>query len=91
MCESSFPRLLAWHLLELIYLFIAVNDGAFANLVLISYVNYSLFQLMNVQVPFLFKYAIDYLNNLDSAGLVQTAGGTVFTALTAILLGCKCY
>lgn len=45
---------------------------------------------MNVQVPFLFKYAIDYLNNLDSAALVQTAGGTVFTALTAILLGCKC-
>ncbi|XP_020601314.1 ATP-binding cassette sub-family B member 7, mitochondrial-like [Orbicella faveolata] len=44
-------------------------------------------KLMNVQVPFLFKYAIDYLNNLDSAGLVQTTGGTVFTALTAILLG----
>ena len=45
---------------------------------------------MNVQVPFLFKYAIDYLNDLESAALVQTAGGTVFTALTAILLGCKC-
>ncbi|KAL9969189.1 hypothetical protein ACROYT_G021376 [Oculina patagonica] len=44
-------------------------------------------KLLNVQVPFLFKYAIDYLNNLDSAALVQTAGGTVFTALTALLLG----
>lgn len=47
------------------------------------------FQLLNVQVPFLFKYAIDYLNNLDSAALVQTAGGTVFSVLTALLLGCK--
>jgi len=47
-------------------------------------------KLMNVQVPFLFKYAIDYLNNLDPSALVQTAGGTVFTTLTAILLGCKC-
>ncbi|PFX34198.1 ATP-binding cassette sub-family B member 7, mitochondrial-like [Stylophora pistillata] len=44
-------------------------------------------KLMNVQVPFLFKYAVDYLNNMDSAALVQTAGGTVFTALTALLLG----
>ena len=46
-------------------------------------------QLLNVQVPFLFKYAVDFLNNLDSAALVQTAGGTTFTVLTALLLGCK--
>ena len=46
-------------------------------------------QLMNVQVPFLFKYAIDYLNNLDAATLVQASGGTVVTVLTALLLGCK--
>ena len=44
---------------------------------------------MNVQVPFLFKYAIDYLNNLDAAALVQASGGTVITVLTALLLGCK--
>lgn len=44
---------------------------------------------MNVQVPFLFKYAIDYLNNLDAATLVQASGGTLFTVLTALLLGCK--
>ncbi|XP_029200623.2 iron-sulfur clusters transporter ABCB7, mitochondrial-like [Acropora millepora] len=44
-------------------------------------------KLMNVQVPFLFKYAIDYLNNLDAAALVQASGGTVITVLTALLLG----
>ena len=46
-------------------------------------------QLLNVQVPFLFKYAVDFLNNLDPSTLAQTAGGTTFTILTALLLGCK--
>ena len=53
------------------------------------YTNGTVFQLMNVQVPFLFKYAIDYISNLDSTALVQTAGGTVITVAAALLLGCK--
>lgn len=44
-------------------------------------------KLVNVQVPFLFKYAIDYLNDLDPSAVMQTTEGTVFTVLTALLLG----
>ncbi|CAH3017583.1 unnamed protein product [Porites evermanni] len=44
-------------------------------------------KLLNVQVPFLFKYAVDFLNNLDPSTVAQTAGGTTFTILTALLLG----
>ena len=41
---------------------------------------------MNVQVPFLFKYAVDYYNKLPS---ISTPEGTIITLGTALLLGCK--
>ena len=55
----------------------------------VTFIYTLLLQLLNVQVPFLFKYAVDFLNNLDPSTLAQTAGGTTFTVLTALLLGCK--
>ncbi|XP_031567457.1 ATP-binding cassette sub-family B member 7, mitochondrial-like [Actinia tenebrosa] len=42
-------------------------------------------KVINVQVPFLFKYAIDYLNKFDPS-TIATAGGFLATTSTAILL-----
>lgn len=47
-------------------------------------------KVLNVTVPFIFKYAVDYLN----AGAVlnmDTAPQTAATIATSLLLGCKCY
>jgi hypothetical protein len=38
-------------------------------------------------VPFLFKYAVDHLNN--AAPLMDTVTGSAMTLTTALLLGCK--
>ena len=43
-------------------------------------------QLLNVQVPFFFKYAVDEFSKLPD---LSTPGGTVITATTALLLGCE--
>lgn len=43
-------------------------------------------QLLNVQVPFFFKYAVDYFNKLPS---LATPEGTIITMGTALLLGCE--
>ena len=43
-------------------------------------------QLMNVQVPFFFKYAVDYYNKLPP---ITTPEGTIITMGMALLLGCK--
>ena len=43
-------------------------------------------QLMNVQVPFFFKYAVDYFNKLPP---LTTPEGTIITMGTALLLGCE--
>ena len=43
---------------------------------------------MNVQVPFFFKYAVDYYNKLPP---ISTPEGTIITLGTALLLGCKQY
>ena len=43
-------------------------------------------QLLNVQVPFFFKYAVDYFNKLPS---LTTPEGTIITLGTALLLGCE--
>ena len=50
------------------------------------YVNFNI-QVLNVQVPFLFKYAVDYLNT-DPAMLAHASSAMV-TMGTALLLGCK--
>ncbi|CAB4028207.1 ATP-binding cassette sub-family B member 7, mitochondrial-like, partial [Paramuricea clavata] len=41
--------------------------------------------VLNVQVPFLFKYAVDHLNN--AAPLMDTVAGSAMTLTTALLLG----
>lgn len=43
-------------------------------------------QVMNVQIPFFFKYAVDYYNKLPS---MDTPEGTIITVGTALLLGCE--
>ena len=42
---------------------------------------------MNIQVPFLFKHAVDHLNS--TVPLMDTVAGTAMTLTTALLLGCK--
>jgi hypothetical protein len=52
---------------------------------------YYIFQILNVQVPFLFKYAVDYLNGI-SGGLINLstdAPTTIISVATALLIGCK--
>lgn len=43
---------------------------------------------MNVQVPFFFKYAVDYFNKLPD---LSTPENTIITIGTALLLGCMLY
>lgn len=45
-------------------------------------------KLLNVTVPFLFKYAVDYLNTAGQLN-IDTAASTVTTVATCILLGCR--
>lgn len=45
-------------------------------------------KLMNIAVPFTFKYAVDYLNAGATLSM-GTAPETVITVATSILLGCK--
>lgn len=45
-------------------------------------------KVLNVTVPFIFKYAVDYLNAAGHLN-VDSAAETVTTVATAILLGCK--
>jgi hypothetical protein len=42
-------------------------------------------KLLNVQVPFFFKYAVDYLGNPVN---FNTPQGTIVTMATALILGC---
>lgn len=45
-------------------------------------------KLMNVAVPFVFKYSIDYLNAANTINM-DSAPATVATVGTSLLLGCK--
>lgn len=47
-------------------------------------------KMLNVCVPFMFKYSIDYLNASGTLTLT-TAPETVVTVATSMLLGCKYY
>lgn len=44
-------------------------------------------KLLNVSVPFIFKYSIDYLNSAGTLNL-ETAPATVATYATTLLIGC---
>ena len=47
-------------------------------------------KLLNVGVPFLFKYAIDHLNvHLDTPLHLSDPQGAVLTTTLALLMGCK--
>ena len=43
-------------------------------------------QVLNIQVPFFFKYAVDHFNSLPPLTSPQ---GTIITMGTALLLGCQ--
>ncbi|XP_074649596.1 iron-sulfur clusters transporter ABCB7, mitochondrial-like [Tubulanus polymorphus] len=44
-------------------------------------------KVLIIQVPFLFKHIVDYLNNSDNILNLATAQGTVITMATAIIVG----
>lgn len=46
-------------------------------------------KLVNVSVPFIFKYSIDYLNSAGTLNL-NSAPSTVAAVATSLLIGCKC-
>jgi hypothetical protein len=48
-----------------------------------------IFQVVNVQVPFIFKHGVDYLNDSNNWLHMDDASGTMVTAAVAIMLGCK--
>lgn len=46
-------------------------------------------KVLNVSVPFLFKFAVDYLNtNLDTPLHFDDPQNTIFTVTAAMLVGC---
>lgn len=45
-------------------------------------------KVLNVTVPFIFKYSVDYLNAGSTLNM-ETAPETVLTVATSLLLGCK--
>lgn len=48
-------------------------------------------QMTNVMVPFMFKYAVDSLNQMSGHMLnLSNAPNTVATMATAVLIGCEC-
>ncbi|KAF8774247.1 iron-sulfur clusters transporter ABCB7, mitochondrial-like [Argiope bruennichi] len=45
-------------------------------------------KLLNIEVPFLFKYTVDYLNSHTGMALnLETAPGTIVTVATALIIG----
>lgn len=45
-------------------------------------------KMLNVCVPFLFKYSVDYLNSANTLSMASPPE-TVLTVATSLLLGCK--
>lgn len=45
-------------------------------------------KMLNVSVPFIFKYSVDYLNSCNTLSL-STPPETIITVATAMVLGCK--
>ena len=45
--------------------------------------------MVNVQVPFIFKYAVDYLNNSSNWLNMADPTSTILTTATALVIGCK--
>lgn len=46
------------------------------------------FQVVNVQIPFLFKHLVDHLNDSSNLLNVASAEGTVLTGATGLVLAC---
>ncbi len=49
----------------------------------------SFLQVLNVQVPFLFKYIVDHLNDPNNVLNLSTPSGTIFTVATSLIIGCE--
>lgn len=64
------------------------DDKAIRNRVLLALGLLVGAKVINIAVPFTFKYAVDYLNAGASLNM-STAPETVLTVATSILLGCK--
>jgi len=47
-------------------------------------------QILNVQVPFIFKYLVNHLNDPSEFLTMLTPQNTIITVTTALVLGCKC-
>lgn len=50
---------------------------------------YFIFQVLNVQVPFIFKYLVDCLNNSENLLNLATPQNTIITMASALVLACK--
>lgn len=48
-------------------------------------------QIVSVCVPFLFKYAVDNLNEYHSVAETVTKAGNSATIILALLVGCKIF
>ena len=48
-----------------------------------------LFQVVNVQVPFLFKHIVDFLNVPGNWLNLDTPQTTIITMATALIIGCE--
>jgi len=44
---------------------------------------------LNVQVPFIFKHLVNYLNDPSEVFTMLTPQNTIVTVATALVLGCK--
>lgn len=80
-------------LLMLLSLCPSVHSGTKKN-IWRAHINLSFFlpvlQITNVMVPFMFKYAVDGLNQMSGHMLnLNDAPNTVATMATAVLIGCK--
>ena len=45
-------------------------------------------KILNIQVPFIFKHAVDTLNVPHD--MLATSGGIMLTSAGTLLLGCEC-
>ena len=48
-----------------------------------------MFQVVNIQVPFIFKHLVDHLNDPDNLLNITTPGNTIITVATSLVIGCK--
>lgn len=71
------------------------DDSVIRNRVKLSLLLLASAKILNVTVPFIFKHAIDYMNEATSSAgndallTLSTASDTVTTIAVSLLIGCK--